>query len=132
MHRVLHGATVRTCEGEIMGETFDPPGPGPWQRDEAHVPHGWSPLIAEIYPEGAMRGFAETFARWGCLFDVLAWGLVNGFPYQQPVPFDVPGPDGPPSDEFIGSEIGRRTAVAAAPRSRPRCSKQFSNSGTPR
>ena len=97
-----------------MQNTFAPPGPGPWQRDEAHVPHGWTPLVAEVYPPGAMRGFAETFERWGCLFDVLAWGIVNGFPYQQPVPFDLPGPDGPPSEEFIGSEISRRTGVAAA------------------
>ena len=60
-----------------------------------------------------MRGFAETFARWGCLFDVLAWGIVNGFPYQQPVPFDLPGPDGPPSHDSVVAEIGRRTATAA-------------------
>ena len=96
-----------------MEVTFEPPGPGPWQQDQAHVPYGWTPLVAELYPEGAMRGFTETFARWGCLLDVLAWSVVNGFPYHQPVPFDIPGPDGPPTPEFIGAEIQRRTDVAA-------------------
>ena len=96
-----------------MDVTFEPPGPGPWQQDQAHVPYGWTPLVAELYPEGAMRGFTETFARWGCLLDVLAWSVVNGFPYHQPVPFDIPGPDGPPTPEFIGAEIQRRTDVAA-------------------
>jgi rifampicin phosphotransferase len=93
---------------------FAPPGPGPWMQDSAHVPDGYSPIMAELYPEHAMRGFAETFARWGALLDGLAWGTVNGFPYHQPLPFDRPGPDGPPAAEFIGTEIERRAAVAAA------------------
>ena len=40
--------------------------------------------------------------------------FVNGFPYTQPVPFDVPGPDGPKSPEELGAEIGRRTGLADA------------------
>lgn len=94
--------------------TFEPPGPGPWQQDSAHVPDGSSPIMGELYPEHAMRGFAETFARFGALLDGLAWGTVNGFSYHQPLPFDRPGPDGPPTPEFLGAEIERRTAVAAA------------------
>src|SRR4029079_1133996 len=31
-----------------------------------------------------------------------------------PQPFDVPGPDGPKTPEYLGAEIGRRTGVAAA------------------
>lgn len=92
---------------------FEPPGPGPWQQDSAHVPDGFSPIVADLYPEHAMRGFEETFARFGALLDGLAWGSVNGFPYHQPLPFDRPGPDGPPSAAFIGAEIERRAAVAA-------------------
>jgi rifampicin phosphotransferase len=94
--------------------TFEPPGPGPWMQDRAHVPDGFSPIMAELYPEHAMRGFAETFARFGALLDGLAWGNVNGYPYHQPLPFDRPGPDGPPAPAFIGAEIERRAAVAAA------------------
>ena len=40
--------------------------------------------------------------------------FVNGFPYTQPVPFDVPGPDGPKTPEELGAEIGRRTGLADA------------------
>ena len=40
--------------------TFEPPGPGPWQQDSAHVPDGFSPIVADLYPEPAMRGFEET------------------------------------------------------------------------
>lgn len=97
-----------------MTVTFDPPGPGPWQQDQAHLPRGFSPLLQDLYPPQAMKGFAETFARWGALLDGLAWGLVNGFPYHQPQPFDLPGPDGPMAPEAIGAEIGRRAAVAEA------------------
>lgn len=94
--------------------TFEPPGPGPWTQDSAHLPDGYSPIMSELYPEHAMRGFAETFARWGALLDGLAWENVNGFPYHQPLPFDRPGPEGAPAPEFIGAEIERRAAVAAA------------------
>ena len=48
------------------------------------------------------------------MLDTLAWGVVNGFVYHQPQPFDMPGPDGPPSPEYLGSEIERRTAIAQA------------------
>lgn len=93
---------------------FEPKRPGPWQQDSAHVPDGWSPLIAELYPAQGMKGFAESFARWGVLFDTLAWQTIHWYPYQQPQPFDLPGPDGPRSEEWIGGEIGRRAGVAAA------------------
>ena len=97
-----------------MELTFEPPGPGPWQQDSAHVPNGFSPFMADVYPPLGMKGFAETFARWGALLDELAWFSVNGFAYQQPQPFDRPGPDGPPTPEFIEAEIGRRAGLAAA------------------
>jgi pyruvate,water dikinase len=60
------------------------------------------------------RGFAEAFAPWGVLFDTMQCAYINGFPYMQPLPFDVPGPDGPKSPEEIGAEIGRRAGLAAA------------------
>ncbi len=93
---------------------FEAPGPGPWQQDSAHCPHGFSPMGGALYPQNAMKGFAETFDRWGSLVDGLAWADVNGFPYHQPQFFDMPGPDGPKSEEYIGSEIGRRLGVATA------------------
>jgi phosphohistidine swiveling domain-containing protein len=91
-----------------------PPGPGPWGQDRAHLPVAVTPLLQEIYPAGIARGFAEAFAPWGVLLDTIRLEYVNGFPYVQPQPFDVPGPDGPKSPEQLGAEIGRRTALAAA------------------
>ena len=69
--------------------------------------------MQDIYPAGFNRGFAEAFAGYGLLLDVLAMGVVNGFIYHQPQPFDMPGPDGPKDPEWIGAEIGRRTEIAA-------------------
>jgi len=70
--------------------------------------------MAERYPVGFRRGFEETCAAFGALIDRLIMAPVNGFMYHQIHPFDLPGPDGPPSEEQIGAEIGRRTGIAAA------------------
>ncbi|MBG7605985.1 MAG: hypothetical protein IZT58_15380 [Actinobacteria bacterium] len=91
---------------------WEAPGPGPWQQDSAHMPVATSRAMRDIYPEGFNRGFTETFARYGMLLDRLAMGEANGFIYHQPQPFDMPGPDGPMSEEEIGAEIGRRMAIA--------------------
>ncbi len=93
--------------------TWEPPGPGPWQQDSAHNPVSQTALMQEIYPPGFNKGFTEAFAGYGLLLDRLAMGVVNGFTYHQPQPFDMPGPDGPKDPEWIGAEIGRRTDVAA-------------------
>lgn len=92
---------------------WTPPGPGPWQQDQAHMPACTTKMLAEIFPIGFNRGFTETFARYGVLLDCLAVAVVNGFTYHQPQPFDRPGPDGPLTPEQIGAEIERRTEVAA-------------------
>lgn len=91
---------------------WEPPGPGPWQQDSAHNPVSQTALIREIYPVGFNKGFTEAFASYGLLLDRLAMGVVNGFTYHQPQPFDMPGPDGPKDPEWIGAEIDRRTDVA--------------------
>ena len=92
--------------------TWDAPGPGPWQQDSSHNPVSQSLLMQEVYPSGFNRGFEEAFAGYGILLDRLAMGVVNGFTYHQPQPFDMPGPDGPPDHDWIVGEIGRRTQVA--------------------
>ena len=93
--------------------TWEPPGPGPWQQDQSHYPYMGSRIVAEVLPENFARGFADGLAMYGALLDRLQPAAVNGFLYIQPQPFDMPGPDGPPSHEWIVAEIGRRTAVAA-------------------
>ena len=92
---------------------WNAPGPGPWQQDSAHNPVAQTLLMQHVYPEGFNRGFTETFAVYGVLLDRLAMGVVNGFTYHQPQPFDLPGPDGPKDPEWIGAEFGRRVGVAA-------------------
>jgi rifampicin phosphotransferase len=92
---------------------WTPPTPGPWQQDQAHTPVPSTLVMQEVYPPGFNRGFSETFSRYGLLLDRLAMGIVNGFTYHQPQPFDMPGPDGPLTEEQIGAEIGRRAALAA-------------------
>jgi pyruvate,water dikinase len=92
---------------------WNPPGPGPWQQDSAHTPVSQTAIMQEVYPLGFNRGFTETFGRYGVLLDRLAMGVVNGFTYHQPQPFDMPGPDGPMSPDDIHAEFGRRVGVAA-------------------
>ncbi len=93
---------------------WNPPGPGPWQQDSAHTPVSQSAIMQEVYPAGFNRGFTETFSRYGVLLDRLAMGVVNGFTYHQPQPFDMPGPDGPKTPDEINAEFGRRLGLAAA------------------
>lgn len=95
-----------------MKTDWTPPAPGPWQQDQAHMPVAGTAVMQEVYPDGFNRGFTETFARYGLLLDRLAMASVNGFTYHQPQSFDMPGPDGPPTEEQIGAEIARRAAVA--------------------
>jgi phosphohistidine swiveling domain-containing protein len=92
---------------------WNPPGPGPWQQDSAHNPTSQSVIMTDVYAAGFNRGFSETFGRYGLLLDSLALGVVNGFTYHQPQPFDMPGPDGPMSPDELHAEFGRRLGVAA-------------------
>ena len=94
-------------------DVWNPPGPGPWQQDQAHSPEPMSRVVSELFPTPFARGFHDTFATYGLLLDAMAIAVVNGFRYMQPQPFDMPGPDGPPSHDHIVSEIGRRTELAA-------------------
>jgi phosphohistidine swiveling domain-containing protein len=93
---------------------WEPPGPGPWMQDRAHLPSAVTPLMQSAYPPGMQRGFTETLAPWGALLDTMNVAYVNGFSYMQPVPFDAPGPGGAKSSDELGAEIGRRTGLAAA------------------
>lgn len=88
------------------------PGPGPWQQDQAHSPGATSMVMQTEYVKGFNRGFEETFSRYGVLLDTLAIGVVNGFLYHQPRPFDLPGPDGPKSPDETFAELMRRNGIA--------------------
>lgn len=98
---------------DVASLDWEPPGPGPWQQDSAHTPVSQTVAIRGVYPDGFNRGFTETFARYGLLLDRLAMGVVNGFTYHQPQPFDLPGPNGPMTEEEIHAEFGRRLGIAS-------------------
>jgi pyruvate,water dikinase len=104
------GAMSETVPTEV---TWEPPGPGPWHQERAHLPAAVTALMQEVVPGAFAVGFAEAFAPFGVLLDSVHVAFVNGFAYMQPQPFDVPGPDGPKTPEQLGAEIGRRTGLAA-------------------
>ena len=107
--------TVSTVTGEVpVAESWEAPGPGSWRQDQAHLPNAVTPILQEIYPRAFSTGFGEAMAPFGLLLDRVVQAFVNGFPYVQPQPFDLPGPEGSPTPEFIGAEITRRTALATA------------------
>ena len=106
---------TRTAKGQATAEmAWDAPGPGPWVQDRAHFPMAATAMLQSQYPANFALGFSDGFAPWGGLLDTVSMRFVNGFSYVQPVPFDAPGPDGPPSHDGIVAEIGRRTGLAAA------------------
>src|SRR5215210_4008875 len=110
------GPTARCCRADAVGHeqlgvemsteavVWEAPGPGPWLQDRAHLPSAVTPLMQSSYPPGMQRGFAEGLGGWGSLLDTMNVVFVNGFVYLQPVPFDVPGPNGPKSHEELGAE----------------------------
>ena len=87
-------------------------------------------IMQEVYPAGFNRGFTETFSRYGVLLDRLAMGVVNGFTYHQPQPFDMPGPDGPKSEDEIQAEFGSGSASLQR-HSKRSCGARISLTGTP-
>lgn len=85
-----HMAMTRTVgdtrtAGQAAGQqrSFEPPGPGSWTLDASHVPQPMCGFLREALPEPFTRGFAESFARYGLLLDVLDVAFVGGFMYNQ-------------------------------------------------
>ena len=78
---------------------WEPPGPGSWNLDKAHVPRPCTRLTQEVVRPAFEKGFAEVFARYGIPAKELLHEYVNGFSYGMLVPLD-------------GSEIGARAAAA--------------------
>ena len=63
---------------------WNPPGPGPWRQDRAHLPAAVTPLLQEMYPAGFAAGFAAALEPFGVLLDTMRLEYVNGFSYMQP------------------------------------------------
>ena len=75
-----------TTAATTAAPRFQPPGPGSWQLDSAHVPRPWTRFQQEIHAPSLSAGFRAMTRRYGLLVDDLNWSFVNGFAYFSPGP----------------------------------------------
>lgn len=86
-----------------MGElTFEKPGPGTWQLEDAHFSGPFSTWMQEVFPPAMKKGFGQTMAEYGALLDEPEIEPVNGFIYisLRPVVGPVEASDPPPKVLF--------------------------------
>ena len=77
--------------------TFTPPSPGSWELEQTHMTRPPSMLMAAIFPDAMMRGFAESMRTYGALLDHLEVAVINRFLYLAVRPVGVPkGATAPP------------------------------------
>ena len=62
---------------------FDPPGPGPWERDGVHFPRPVTRYFAETHPPAIKEGTHDFSEFYGLLLDGIHMAYVNGFGYNQ-------------------------------------------------
>ena len=65
---------------------WEPPGPGAWSLDKAHIPRPCTTLSTEIAPEAFRIGFEEMFRTYGIPAQDSLNVFVNGFSYGRIVP----------------------------------------------
>ena len=70
--------------------TFEPPSPGSWEIESAHLQRPSTRWMAEIFPANMMRGFKEGTKRYGALLDHVEVAVINGFIYMAPRPVGAP------------------------------------------
>lgn len=77
--------------------TFEKPGPGTWELEDAHFSKPFSRWMQEVFPPAMSEGFGQSMAHYGLLLDEPEIEPVNGFIYISMRP--VVGPaeaEGPP------------------------------------
>ena len=62
---------------------FEPPGPGPWERDAVHFPRPATRYFTETHPPAIAEGTHDFSEFYGLLLDGIHVGYVNGFGYNQ-------------------------------------------------
>ncbi len=62
--------------------SFEPPGPGSWNRDPVHFPRPVTRYFAETHPEPFLRGTSEFMAFYGAPLGGMETQYVNGFAYN--------------------------------------------------
>lgn len=66
--------------------SWDPPGPGMWQRETTHVPGGATPLLQDIGPAAVAAGTARMAARYGLPISHVSFRFVNDRIFMRPIP----------------------------------------------
>ncbi len=82
--------------------TFEKPGPGTWELDEAHFSRPFSRWMQAVFPPAMEEGFGKSMAHYGALLDEPEVAAVNGFMYlsMRPVVGPVEADDPPPKVLF--------------------------------
>ncbi|MDQ4131747.1 MAG: PEP-utilizing enzyme [Actinomycetota bacterium] len=65
---------------------FEAPGPGGWVLDTTHFTGPVTRFTRERFSAPVERGFREGTRPYGLLFDHIAWGFVDHWPYLSPRP----------------------------------------------
>jgi pyruvate,water dikinase len=73
---------------------FASPGPGSWELETTHHQRPLSRFSANPLTTAFVEGFSDGAARYGLMVDHLQPAMVNGFAYQQLVPFGADGSAG--------------------------------------
>jgi phosphohistidine swiveling domain-containing protein len=83
-------------------QTFEPPGPGPWDLDALHFPRPVTAYWAEMHPEPFALGYGDMAAYYGLPIQTRRIAYVNGFCFGQMEPLP---------DEAFPSRVQRVTEV---------------------
>lgn len=77
--------------------TFEKPGPGTWELEDAHFSKPFSRWMQEVFPPAMSEGFGQSMAHYGMLLDEPEIEPVNGFIYISMRPaVGPPESDSPP------------------------------------
>ena len=69
---------------------FQPPAPGAWELESAHMQRPLTRWMQPIFPTHMMRGFKDGTARYGALLSHIEVRVVEGFVYLCPRPVGAP------------------------------------------
>ncbi len=105
-----------------MDVTWEPPGPGTWERDQSHFSPTVSRVMIELMEDAAPRGIREGFDLVGAPLDTMDVRFVNGQFYRRLVPVIGGGaaPRRPPPNALVRAifavhpRLRRRVATAKA------------------
>ena len=90
--------TAKSSSDEI---TWEPPGPGTWERDVSHAPPAGTPLFRRIMSDAPTEAYRGVFERFGGPIDTIQMTMVRGGLYRRVVPLVGASRGGPPPPKPI-------------------------------